>query len=91
MTGVQTCALPISKNIRASTGSTWAVATTGIAGPGGGTPEKPVGTVWIAICGPGVHFAKLHRFGDNRLRNIQMSALSAFKMLRDLLVANSGN
>lgn len=58
------------------------IATTGIAGPTGGTDNIPVGTVWIAIATNHVVFAKQFRFGDNRERTIQMTILSALNLIR---------
>ncbi len=60
----------------------FAVATSGIAGPAGGTEEKPVGTVWIAIAGPGKTVAEKFVFGDNRERNIIRSSQTALQFLR---------
>jgi nicotinamide-nucleotide amidase len=60
----------------------YALATSGIAGPDGGTEEKPVGTTWVALAGPdGVISQKFH-FGEHRGRNIRRSALAALNMLR---------
>lgn len=63
----------------------FALAITGIAGPDGGTPEKPVGTVWIALNGPKYTDVRMFRFGDKRDRNIRRSALAALDMLRKAL------
>ncbi len=60
----------------------YALAVSGIAGPSGGTPEKPVGTVWIALAGPEGSEAQLFHFGEHRGRNIRRSALAALNMLR---------
>ncbi len=67
--------------------TTYAVATSGIAGPGGGTEEKPVGTVWIAVATKDTVISKKFSFGKNRSRNIKVSALFALNMLRDLINA----
>jgi nicotinamide-nucleotide amidase len=60
----------------------YAVATSGIAGPSGGTPDKPVGTVWIAVAGPKGIRSKKFLFGNDRSRNIQMTFLAGYEMLR---------
>lgn len=62
--------------------SDYSVATTGIAGPNGGSEEKPVGTVWIAIAGPEGVLSKKYVFKNNRERNIIRSTHTALNMLR---------
>lgn len=58
------------------------IAISGIAGPGGGTPEKPVGTVWIAIGNTSnIRSCQIHA-GKDRLKNIQFSAVHALNQLR---------
>lgn len=66
--------------------SDYAIATTGIAGPTGGTEEKPVGTVWIAIAGENKVFAKKFVFGDNRERNIIRTSQTALQILRRIIL-----
>ncbi len=66
--------------------SDYAVATTGIAGPTGGTDEKPVGTVWIAVAGENKVFAKKFIFGNNRERNIVRSGQTALQILRRVIL-----
>jgi nicotinamide-nucleotide amidase len=58
------------------------IAVSGIAGPDGGTEEKPIGTTWIAIATPEEVFSKQFLFGDSRDRNIRRAALQALNMLR---------
>lgn len=64
----------------------YALSTTGIAGPTGGTAEKPVGTVWIAVAGEKGVEAKKFVFGDNRERNIVRSSQTALQILRQLIL-----
>ncbi|WP_432708972.1 competence/damage-inducible protein A [Pedobacter sp.] len=59
----------------------YAVAVSGIAGPDGGMPGKPVGTVWIAVAYKDQVTAKLFNFGDRRIQNIERSAAAALTML----------
>jgi nicotinamide-nucleotide amidase len=63
----------------------YAIAVSGIAGPDGGTDEKPVGTVWIAVATPEKTIAEKFSYGDNRERNILRACLSAFNLLRKTL------
>ncbi len=59
-----------------------AVSISGIAGPDGGTTEKPVGTVWIAVATATGTMAKKFMFGEHRGRNIRRAALAALNLLR---------
>lgn len=75
-------ALGVKKALKAD----FAVATTGIAGPDGGTEDKPVGTVWIAVAGEQKVIAKRFVFGDNRERNIIRSSQTALQLLRRIIM-----
>lgn len=63
-------------------GTTYSIATTGIAGPTGGSEEKPVGTVWIAVSGPDRIISEKFIFGNDRNINIARSSISALNLLR---------
>ncbi len=69
----------------------YSIAVSGIAGPGGATPDKPVGTVWIALAGPKGVYAKRFQFGDNRERNIQRTAITALALLRKMILGELEN
>lgn len=74
-------AIAMAAGAKRKYGTDWAVSTTGIAGPDGGTPEKPVGLVWMGIASPENVFAFRENFSGNR---VQIREKSVFKVL-DLL------
>ncbi len=76
----------MADGVRSRFGTDYAIATSGIAGPNGGTDEKPVGTVWIAVAGPEGTIAKKYLFGHDRQRNIEISCNTALNMLRKQLM-----
>lgn len=67
----------------------YAIATTGIAGPDGGTAEKPVGTVWIAVAGPSAVRSEKFIFRHNRERNIIRSTQTALNLLRTFILTDN--
>lgn len=75
-------ALEMAEKGREKLGVDVCVSTTGIAGPTGGTIEKPVGLVWVGLSTPEKTIARKFQFGDNRERNIQMTVLSALNWVR---------
>jgi len=64
----------------------FSIATTGIAGPDGGSNDKPIGTVWIAVAGPSGVKSEKFIFRHNRERNIIRSTQSALDLLRKLIL-----
>lgn len=67
---------------KAVLGTDWTISVSGIAGPLGGSEEKPVGTVWIAIDGPERKISWKFLFGTDRQRTVQMTVLTALNLLR---------
>src|SRR5262249_23942552 len=67
------------------TGAPWAAAAPGIAGPGGGTPEKPVGTVWLALAHQSGTIARLAKYRGDRAQVRMQSAFGALQLLRERL------
>lgn len=76
----------MASGVRLALRSDWAIATTGIAGPDGGTPDKPVGTVWLAVAGPNGVVSKLGNFPGTRDLVIERAARSALNLLRKQLL-----
>lgn len=79
-------ALQMATGVRERTGAQVGISVTGIAGPGGGTPEKPVGLVWIAVSGAEAKARRFHLIGD-RAEIRQRAAQAALEMTRRMLEA----
>jgi len=75
---------------RARLGADCAVAVSGIAGPGGGTPDKPVGTTWIAVATPDGAWARRYRFPADRTRNRLLTVAAAIDGVRRAVLAGAG-
>lgn len=81
-----TCAIAMAAGVRQLAGSTFALATTGISGPDGGTEVKPVGTIWIALAHQTGVIARKLTMGGTRIQNIHLTSLSAINLLRRFLL-----
>lgn len=73
-------------NARRLLQSDFSIAVSGIAGPDGGTPQKPVGYVWIAVADAQTCKSEVFHFGNQRMQNIQRTALSALNLIRLMLI-----
>ena len=75
----------MAEGARERLGADYAIAASGIAGPGGGSEEKPVGTIWVAVAGPNGTQVRLLKAGKDRKRNITFTALQGLNTLRRIL------
>jgi len=75
----------MARSVRKLLDSDLGVAVSGIAGPSGGTDEKPVGTTWIAVASATQCYSKRFLFGEHRGRNIERARLSALELTRQLV------
>ena len=76
----------MAKGVRTAAGTDIGISTTGIAGPGGGTPDKPVGLVYIGYADEKQSMTLKFQFGDNRLRFKERTAQAALNLLRKKLI-----
>jgi nicotinamide-nucleotide amidase len=80
------CVLEMAKGAQQLFETDCAIAVSGIAGPGGGTPTKPVGTIWIAIANREQIYTKKLQLGTNRLQNITRTSNIAMNLMRLSLI-----
>ena len=79
---VEQMAIGVKKKLKTD----YSVATSGIAGPNGGTDQKPVGTMWVAVASPTEVVSKMFRFGDERSRNVERTVITALNLLRKQII-----
>lgn len=76
--------IEMSENVRKLMGTTFGLATSGTAGPNGGTFEKPVGTIWIAIASEKQTITKQLTLGGSREQNIHLTSINILNLLRKI-------
>lgn len=81
----------MAEGARRATGADYAIATTGIAGPTGGTPETPVGTVWIAVATPECTVSERFYGGSGRLDVIDRASTAAIDLLMTQLQSDGNS
>jgi len=82
-------ACEMAENVRKIFNANYGISITGIAGPTGGSQEKPVGTVWIGLSSSKGTYAKLFNFGNNRQINRERAVFSALNELKRLLIEDN--
>lgn len=80
--------IQMAESIRKLMQTDYAIAVSGIMGPDGGTPEKPVGMVWVAVAGNNGTETRLFHFRYDRKRNIELTATQALNLLRIFIHEN---
>ncbi len=78
-------ALAMAAGAARAAGADYGIGVTGNAGPSGGSDEKPVGLVWIALCGPETSDSREFHFSGDRSQVKEKAALAAINMLEDAL------
>ncbi|PWH11829.1 MAG: hypothetical protein DDG60_16365 [Anaerolineae bacterium] len=77
--------LEMAHGVRTRLGADIAVSVSGIAGPGGATPDKPVGTTWLGLVTAEGEWARLYRFDGDRTENKAQAAQAALQFVLDIL------
>jgi nicotinamide-nucleotide amidase len=80
-------AVAMAEGARGRLDCDYAVSVTGVAGPAGGTPDKPVGLTYVAAAGPSGHEVRRHRWAGDRAANKENSAAAAIELLLEMIGA----
>jgi PncC family amidohydrolase len=83
--------IEMARGVRTALGADLAVSVSGIAGPGGGLPDKPVGTTWIGLSATDGDWARKFVWGGDRRINKESSAEAALQFVLDYLAGNPSN
>lgn len=82
--------IEMARGVRRALAADIGIAVSGIAGPTGGTPEKPVGLVWIGLSAPEIDKARSYIWKGDRIQNKELTAEQALRLLIDFLVEQDG-